>query len=262
MACGHCRRPRAEILALDFDQLCWTQGLSSSPKSQGVPKVVLRGSNTAAGIASWDPENSPGRPEPHPGRALALPAPRKAPGTVRAAANCAPLAAAPVAQVPPFHGQPRPPQALEKRSSTSLILPEVLFLQHPTRLDGVGGYEMACGHCRRPRKEILASNFDQLCWVRGLSSSPKSQGGSKVMLRGSKMAPEITSWDAKNSLGRPEAHPGPPLALPAPRKAPGSVRAAADCTSPGGHPSDPTPGSACQPSPPLTRFSYLVNYYL
>ena len=109
---------------------------------------------------------------------------------------------------------------------------------------------MACGHCRRPRKEILAFNFDQLCWIRGLSSSPKSQGGSKVVLRGSKMAPEIASWDPENSPGRPEAHPGRALALPAPRKAPGSVRAAADCTSPGGHPGGPTNSSASQPSPP------------
>ena len=102
---------------------------------------------------------------------------------------------------------------------------------------------MACGHCRRPRKEILAFNFDQLCWIRGLSSSPKSQGGSKVMLRGSKMAPEIASWDPENSPGRPEAHPGRALALPAPRKAPGSVRAAADCTSPSTSPGGPTVGS-------------------
>ena len=113
-------------------------------------------------------------------------------------------------------------------------------------------YEMACGHCRRPRKEILASNFDQLCWVRGLSSSPKSQGGPKAMLRGSKMAPEITSWDAKNSPGRPEAQTGPPLALPAPRQAPGSVRAAADCTPPGGRPSDAANPSASQPTSPPT----------
>ena len=124
---------------------------------------------------------------------------------------------------------------------------------------------MACGHCRRPRKEILASNFDQLCWVRGLSSSPKSQGGSKVMLRGSKMAPEITSWDAKNSPGRPEAHPGPPLALPAPRKAPGSVRAAADCTPPGGRPGGASVPSVPQPtSPPspLENLSLHFSYYL
>ena len=117
---------------------------------------------------------------------------------------------------------------------------------------------MACGHCRRPRKEILASNFDQLCWVRGLSSSPKSQGGSKVMLRGSKMAPEITSWDAKNSPGRPEAHPGPPLALPAPRKAPGSVRAAADCTSPGGRPGAASVPSGPQPPSPPTPLLLLL----
>jgi hypothetical protein len=50
------------------------------------------------------------------------------------------------------------------------------------------------------------------------------------------MAPEIASWDPENSPGRPEAHPDRALALPACRKAPGSVRAAADCTSPGGRP--------------------------
>ena len=127
---------------------------------------------------------------------------------------------------------PLPPSSLSTPATRSSLSPR------PHTLDGVGGYEMACGHCRRPRKEILAFNFDQLCWIRGLSSSPKSQGGSKVVLRGSKMAPEIASWDPENSPGRPEAHPGRALALPAPRKAPGSVRAAADCTSPGGDPGD------------------------
>ena len=124
---------------------------------------------------------------------------------------------------------------------------------------------MACGHCRRPRKEILAFNFDQLCWVRGLSNSPKSLSGSKVMLRGSKMAPEISSWDPENSPGRPEAHPGRALALPAPRKAPGSVRAAADCTSPGGRPGVTSVGSGRQPtSPPspLENLSLHFSYYL
>ena len=121
---------------------------------------------------------------------------------------------------------------------------------------------MACGHCRRPRKEILSFNFDQLCWIRSLSSSPKSQGGSKEVLRGSKMAPGIGSLEAQNSPSRPEAHPGRALALPAPRKAPGSVRAAADCTSPGGHPGGPTSHSACQPNPPQTNFRYLVTYSL
>ena len=119
---------------------------------------------------------------------------------------------------------------------------------------GVGGYEMACGHCRRPRKEIVAFNLDQLCGIRGLSSSPKSKGLPKVVLRGSKMAPEIGSWEPQNSPSRPEAHPGRALALPAPRKAPGSVRAAADCTPPGGGPGDPST-IFCQPSntspPPL-----------
>ena len=117
---------------------------------------------------------------------------------------------------------------------------------------------MACGHCRRPRKEILAFNFDQLCWIRGLSSSPKSQGGSKVVLRGSKMAPEIASWDPENSPGRPEAHPGRALALPARRKAPGSVRAAADCTSLGRSPGDPGDRSGRQPTSPQALFLLLL----
>ena len=111
----------------------------------------------------------------------------------------------------------------------------------------------------------MAFNFDQLCWIRGLSSSPNSQGGSKVVLRGSKMAPEIASWDPENSPGRPEAHPGRALALPAPRKAPGNVRAAADCTSPGGRPGGASATSASQPtSPPspLENISLHYSYYL
>ena len=121
-----------------------------------------------------------------------------------------------------------------------------------------GRYEMACGHCRRPRKEISAFNFDQLYWIRGFSSSPKSQGVPKVVLRGSKMAPEIASWDPENSPGRPEAHPGRALALPAPRKAPGSVRAAADCTSPGGHPGGAGDRSVRQPTSPQALFLLLL----
>ena len=124
---------------------------------------------------------------------------------------------------------------------------------------------MACGHCRRPRKEIVAFNLDQLCGIRGLSSSLKSKGLPKVVLRGSKMAPGIGSWDSQNSPSCPEAHPGRGLALPAPRKAPGSVRAAADCTSPGGRPGGPTPSSVPQPpSPPspLENISLHYSYYL
>ena len=104
---------------------------------------------------------------------------------------------------------------------------------------------MACGHCRRPRKKIVAFNFDQLCGIRGLSSSPKSKGLPNVVLRGSKMAAEIGSWEPQKSPSRPEAHPGRALALPAPRNAPGSVRAAADSTPPGGGPG--LPPRACQP---------------
>ena len=44
--------------------------------------------------------------------------------------------------------------------------------------------------------------------IQGLSSSPKSQGGSKVVLRGSKVAPEIGFLKSQNSPSRPEAHPG------------------------------------------------------
>ena len=78
-------------------------------------------------------------------------------------------------------------------------------------------YEMACGHCRRPRKEIVAFNLAQLCGIRGLSRPPKSKGLPKVVLRGSKMAPEIGSWEPQNSPSHPEAHPGRGLVLPAPR---------------------------------------------
>ena len=90
----------------------------------------------APGVDSWDPENSPGRAEAHPGRALALPAPRKALAYVRAAANCAPPAAAPVAQLQAFHGQPTSPQALENSSSTLLLVLEALSFHDPTRLAG------------------------------------------------------------------------------------------------------------------------------
>ena len=101
-----------------------------------------------------------------------------------------------------------PPSPLENISLHYSYYLFPSFSPRPHTLDGVGGYEMACGHCRRPRKEILAFNFDQLCWVRGLSNSPKSLSGSKVLLRGSKMAPEIGSWEPQNSPSRPEAHPG------------------------------------------------------
>ena len=72
------------------------------------------------------------------------------------------------------------------------------------------------------------------------------------------MVSEFVSWDPENSPGRPEAHPGRALALPAPRKAPGSVRAAADCTSPGGHPGAATAGSAPQPTSPQALFLLLL----
>ena len=152
MACGHCRRPRKEILAFNFDQLCWIRGLSSSPKSQGGSKVVLRGSKMAPEIASWDPENSPGRPEAHPGRALALPAPRKAPGSVRAAADCTPPDGQPGGPAIGSGRQPTSPQALENSSSTLLLLLGALFLHDPTRLAGSADF-LARGHMRQPRKK-------------------------------------------------------------------------------------------------------------
>ena len=49
------------------------QGLSSSPKSKGVPKVVLGGPKMAPEIGSWEPQNSPSRPEAHPGRCPGTP---------------------------------------------------------------------------------------------------------------------------------------------------------------------------------------------
>ena len=140
MACGHCRRPRKEILAFNFGQLCWIRGLSSSPKSQGGSKVVLRGSKIAPEIASWDPENSPGRPETHPGRALALPTPQKAPGSVRAAADCTPPGGGPGDTANQSAAQPTSPQALENSSSTLLLVPGALSLPRPHTLDGVGGF--------------------------------------------------------------------------------------------------------------------------
>ena len=154
MACGHCRRPRKEILAFNFDQLCWIRGLSSSPKSQGGSKVVLRGSKMAPEIASWDPENSPGRPEAHPGRALAFPAPREALGSVRAAADRTPTAEAPMTELSYLHAQPTSPQNSKEGSPTSSAL-ELLLFHDPTRRNpsGVGGYAMAKGPCRRPRQK-------------------------------------------------------------------------------------------------------------
>ena len=87
-------------------------------------------------IGSLESQNFPGLPEAHPGRALALPAPRKALAYVRAAANCAPPAAAPVAQVLHFHGQPTSPQALENSSSTLLLVLGALSFHDATHLAG------------------------------------------------------------------------------------------------------------------------------
>ena len=132
MACGHCRRPRKEIVAFNFNQLCGIRGLSRSPKRKDVPKVMLRGSKMAPGVACWDHENSPGRPEAHPGRALALPAPREAPGSVRAAADRTPPAGGPVTQLPYFHAQPTSPRTLKK----VLLLSLPLCFYNPTRSTG------------------------------------------------------------------------------------------------------------------------------
>ena len=153
MACGHCRRPRKEILAFNFDQLCWIRGLSSSPKSQGGSKVMLRGSKMAPEIASWDPENSPGRPEAHPGRALALPAPRKALAYVRAAADCTFPGRSPGGPTITSASKPTSPQALENSSSTQLLVPGALFVHDPTRPTGSADF-LARGHMRRPWKKM------------------------------------------------------------------------------------------------------------
>ena len=54
-----------------------------------------------------------------------------------------------------------------------LLTTVLLFFQRPTRLDWVGGYEMACGHCRRPRKNKLATQLSLPCGIpRGFSSVP------------------------------------------------------------------------------------------
>ena len=116
---------------------------------------------------------------------------------------------------------------------------------------------MACGHCRRPRKTLILQ-IRSTCWIRGLSSSPKSQGGTENGASRVEHGTRIGSWDRKNSPGHPEALPGRALALPAPRKAPGSVRAAADCTPPGGRPGGPSVGSGSQPTSPPTPLLLLL----
>ena len=157
MACGHCRRPRKEILPFNFDQLCWIRGLSSSPKSQGGSKVMLRGSQMAPEIASWDPENSPARPEAHHGRALALPAPRKAPGSVRAAADCTSPSTSPGAAGSSSVRQPTSPQALENSSSTLLLVPGGLFLHDPTRTTGSADTRWPAATAADPEKKSWLS---------------------------------------------------------------------------------------------------------
>ena len=86
-------------------------------------------------IASWDPENSLGRTEAHPGRALALPAPRKAPESVRAAAYRTPPGEGPGGSGDTFDTQPTSPQALESSSPTRGSLSP-----RPRTPDGVSGY--------------------------------------------------------------------------------------------------------------------------
>ena len=123
----------------------------------------------------------------------------------------------------------------------------------PARSTGSADTRWPAATAADPEKKYLLSfNFDQLCWIRSLSSSPNSQGGSKVMRRGSKMAPEIGSGESQNSPSRPEAHPGRALSLPAPRKAPGSVRAAADRTLLARAPMTGVPPFHAQPTCPRT----------
>ena len=151
-----------------------------------------------------------------------------------------PPARALVAQLSHLFPSPPPPKLLK----TALLpyswyqgqAPEADFRDRGCIRDGL-----------RPLPPTSKRNLGlQLCWVRGLSNSPKSPSGSSVMLRGSKMAPESGSLEPQNSPSRPEAHPGRALALPARREPRGSMRAAADCTSPGAA----SVGSASQPTSP------------
>ena len=145
----------------------------------------------ALGSASWNHENSPGRPDAHPGRALALPAPWEPPGSVRAAADCTPPSRSPGAATDPSASQPTSPQALENSSSTLLLVLGALFLHPPTRLAGSADTRWADAHCRRPRKKILSHNFAR---SEGLSLSP----GLKMVRRKPKVALstllEIRKW--------------------------------------------------------------------
>ena len=117
-------------------------------------------------IASWDPENSPGRPEAHPGRALALPAPREAPGSMRAAANRTLPDRTPVAGMIYFHGQPTSPQALENNSFTILLLLGALFLHDPTRPTGSAD-RASPAQARWAGLAELAAGWAGLGWAAG-----------------------------------------------------------------------------------------------
>ena len=121
-------------------------------------------------IASWDTQNSPGRPEAHPGRALALPAPRKAPGSVRAAADCTSPGGHPGGATAPSACQPSSPKLALATLLTTTCSYWYLLFPRPHTLDGVGGYEMACGHCRRPRKkQTYHTAFINVAGSRGTS---------------------------------------------------------------------------------------------
>ena len=93
------------------------------------------------------------------------------------------------------------------------------------------------------------------------AGKPKRQCGSKVLRRGSKMASEIGSWEPQNSPSRREAHSGPPLALPAPRRALAYVRAAADSTLPGGRPGGTSVPSVPQPTSPPSPLENLSLHF-
>ena len=81
----------------------------------------------------------------------------------RAATDCTPPGGAPVTQVGLLGPQPPSPKlALATLLTTPCRFPLPTtspFSTEPHTPDlGVGGYEMACGHCRRPQEKALTHN--------------------------------------------------------------------------------------------------------
>ena len=76
---------------------------------------------------------------------------------VRAAADCRSPAAAPVTQLPAFHGQPTSPQPLENSSSTLLLILRTLFLHRPTRLAGSADTRWPAATAADPEKRSWPS---------------------------------------------------------------------------------------------------------